>query len=798
MIDNEYYRVALSASTSKISNELKNIKESDEKKKNEIRRRWIWELIQNASDCTPKDRGINIEIEVEADRICFSHDGTPFSYQNLFSLITQVSTKEESQEELTGKFGTGFMSTFLLSEQVEIKGTFIRKDGTLTNMNFVIDRTQQDYDGIKESSIEMLKNLETLNSSGTILKDQINETQFIYPLKQNTEIMDIIEQGATDLKSAMLYVLAFNRNIHSITYNKEVYELDYSNDSDRIVKIKDKNESLSLLISEQKNVTIACPVKIDSANKLILFLEINATIPKLFCKFPLIGTEEYAFPVIVNSNSFDVEIDRNAIRDGNANNKTLIDTAIELYKSLIDQCVASKKTRNEFNICYLRKSNYSGLQKHCYDELYSYIKNKNLVPVYDASSDDTSYIRESFLDSEGKSKILLPSSIKKENEVPFWNLLVRSKWEFIPTLETFAGWRKVFGINLKLDNFNLLFKSKNFEDFNTRLNVQQKLDWLNEFYSLWIEDEKIEKISESVLVLAQDGEFYSIDTLYYDFQINDDLRTILFELNPNFKKNLINRDIIAFDSYFEKLEVKPFDTESCAQRIESKVTAILSEENINQEKRKTEIQTVFNKLTDFFLKEPLLAEKLFPKIFSKRMLLSSPEETLRRMTIAEKVEQNGLDLMELEILLTHYQKIKDILDNSALDDKGIREQLQHIVTSTPEMRRYFESLLSRSVKNVYHYLKKTKLYKLPETFEEWREEKYTETIFPVLKNDEELIIVIRPTDNDQIIFYGEEELEVLDSNKYELWTDNGVTQKNITLGYLLKTTEITKIPLKKL
>lgn len=112
MTNDTYFEMTLNSSTSKILNELKSIKESSEEKKNEIRRRWIWELIQNASDCTPRDSKINISLEITDDRISFSHDGTPFSYENLLSLITQISTKQQSEEKLTGKFGTGFMSTF--------------------------------------------------------------------------------------------------------------------------------------------------------------------------------------------------------------------------------------------------------------------------------------------------------------------------------------------------------------------------------------------------------------------------------------------------------------------------------------------------------------------------------------------------------------------------------------------------------------------------------------------------------------------------------------------------------------
>jgi hypothetical protein len=123
-----------------------------------------------------------------------------------------------------------------------------------------------------------------------------------------------------------------------------------------------------ILCLKRNNVTIACPVTYDFDNKLLTFRTIPENMPKLFCNFPLIGSEEYSFPIIVNSYLFDVEIDRNAIRDGNAENKKIIEEAVSLYKKLIDYCTENVITRNEFNICLLKNRQYSGLQKYCYNE----------------------------------------------------------------------------------------------------------------------------------------------------------------------------------------------------------------------------------------------------------------------------------------------------------------------------------------------------------------------------------------------------------------------------------------------
>lgn len=805
MTENKYFEVVLNTSAGKIFNELKNITEPDEKKKNEIRRRWIWELIQNASDCTPKHSTINISLEITDTEISFSHDGVPFSYDNLFSLITQGSEKQQSEEKLTGKFGTGFMSTFLLSGIVEIEGAFIRKDGTWTDMSFTIDRNNIDYQDIRNKTKKMLIDLETLNQNTNEAAEKINKTKFHYNLSGTSESIAAVKQGAEDLQTTLLYLLAFNEKINSINYNGKIYKRETGNsvpvfDDYKFFSVKtddpDYDNMKYLLISEQNNVTIACPVKYDSVNKLLTFLPIPENMPKLFCNFPLIGSEEYAFPIIVNSDLFDVVIDRDTIRDGNADNKKIIEEAVSLYKSLIDSCAESGNTRNEYNICILKSGQYSGLQKYYYDEIKGYIAKSPLIPI---NTPSYGCERISYLNDVGKIQIYLPKPQKEENDIPFWNLYTDGGCEKIPTIGTFLGWRKVFGGNFYFKNFNSMLEKMNITEFNGYLNDEKKTcEWLDKFYSLWIYDEGVEKVIKSVYVPTQDKNFHHINDVFYDSGINEELKSILFKLAPSYQKELLDRSISAFDSYFRENPLKSRETDCLTKVIESRVTNILSDETVNSAKRPDDVQATFNKLTDFFLKEPDLTEELFPKLLSKRMLLTSPEETLRRMAIAERFERSGINIDGLDELLLNHQQIKYILANPGLNIEEIKDLLKHVVTSTPEMREYFEGLLTRSVSNVYNYLKELPRYELPTTLEEWRANQYTESIFPITKDDKDITLVIRPTDGDKIIFHGEGELEVLDSTEYELWTDNGTEQKIITLGDLLKTTGITKIPLRKL
>ena len=56
--------------------------------------RWIWELLQNAKDATEKGRQVEVEIVITKDDLVFSHSGNPFSENNLYSLINQVTSKD--------------------------------------------------------------------------------------------------------------------------------------------------------------------------------------------------------------------------------------------------------------------------------------------------------------------------------------------------------------------------------------------------------------------------------------------------------------------------------------------------------------------------------------------------------------------------------------------------------------------------------------------------------------------------------------------------------------------------------
>ena len=89
-------------------------------------RRWVMELFQNSRDAAYEDQPVKIRIELKENILSFSHNGRPFRVKDILSIINQVSSKTPG-ENLIGQFGTGFMTTYQLSEEVEVQA--VLKDG---------------------------------------------------------------------------------------------------------------------------------------------------------------------------------------------------------------------------------------------------------------------------------------------------------------------------------------------------------------------------------------------------------------------------------------------------------------------------------------------------------------------------------------------------------------------------------------------------------------------------------------------------------------------------------------------
>ncbi|ASZ13925.1 sacsin N-terminal ATP-binding-like domain-containing protein [Chitinophaga sp. MD30] len=183
--------------------------------------RWAWELLQNAKDSVAEtDIKVAVRIKYSREEIEFSHNGNHFTERDIRGLINQISSKEVDEGEVskrTGRFGTGFLTTHLLSKEVYIKGIVETDDGTLYKFGFPLNRNGKTT-GVLIPKIEAAwAAFHESTEDGEIEEyneDEFN-TSFIYSL-DTEEQKEIAQIGVDEFSTLIPYVLSFIPEIHSV------------------------------------------------------------------------------------------------------------------------------------------------------------------------------------------------------------------------------------------------------------------------------------------------------------------------------------------------------------------------------------------------------------------------------------------------------------------------------------------------------------------------------------------------------------------------------------------------------
>ena len=198
-------------------------------------KRWVWELIQNAKDVNI-DGKVRVRIEAGLDdadaHITFEHNGGAFSAENIRFLIEQVSSKDRTNDitgrpTTTGRFGTGFLTTHLLSELVVIKGVTEGKDFAARKFKLSLDRSGSELEDIiaaVQAAKDSLQDLDERPAFSGYTPGAFN-TSFRYQLTDKTG-KNVARAGLADLDICLPYTLAFVRELESVQYPNRLLSLE--------------------------------------------------------------------------------------------------------------------------------------------------------------------------------------------------------------------------------------------------------------------------------------------------------------------------------------------------------------------------------------------------------------------------------------------------------------------------------------------------------------------------------------------------------------------------------------------
>jgi len=553
----------------------------DEGKKS--RRRWIWELMQNAKDIPNRYGHVSIEIELFKDKLFFKHNGDPFSIDDLIGLIQQVSSKPStgSDEDVTGKFGTGFISTHLLSDKIYVSGIIQEPNEIPKKIDkLILDRSGESAEELIPTIVTALNIVDEIDDDLKFppIKDYYEQRTedskdniFEYSLDKPSSI-SAAETGVNDIKNTLPLTLAFIPKI------KEVKVLNHI-----------QNETITYRCSESSKDTLTeviIDIEIENSQPIqrcfytysidesVLALEVdnfnNKKIiepteqqPFLFKDFPLVGTESFWFPFILNGKSFMPTERRDSIYltgDGKKvkHNRVVFENILSKCECFIDLLIDSKGV-NCSNRHFLLQSSlptqhikedsiewYSDSVQRVYRQI---VVSKPLIETNKGySSLESIHVPYLYLcDPEVNLQFYdICSSFINANELPRKTCLIQlqnqiGKYDELDSWQT----KPLYELKDLLKDIENVYCLKDLL-LNDCEGEAGKTSWLSRLFQFIVFQKRTELLDEFEVVPNQNGNFRYFKTLRNEDKteiIPDPFIDVLKDLGKDWREDLLHRDI---------------------------------------------------------------------------------------------------------------------------------------------------------------------------------------------------------------------------------------------------------------
>ncbi len=552
-------------------------------------KRWVWELMQNAKDVPNKFGRVSLKIILSDDKLEFKHNGDPFSLSNIFSLIQQVSSKDSSNidEEVTGKFGTGFISTHLLSEKIDVSGIVFHR-GIHRKFETCLDRSGRTSEEMLpkiDKALEHIRNIQdetvfpVVHNYISIREEQSYDTVFTYFLSSE-EKQKAAFLGLEDLINTLPVTLVNIPKIKSVELidNKkginEIYKSDLIYEVGNIKKLKVSinssiRENLDLNFITYTNDEVSLAIEVNNFENPIL-KEIKQDTPKLFRDFPLIGSNMFYHPYMLNGLRFNPTEDRDGILiHGLENfeaedNRKIIDSAFEATKAFTE-CLLDFNVSNRFICAFSRlpDEKWTDFSKEWYRDLQKDYRKFLLDQPLVETDHGNINLKEALIPTYGTSK---------ESKINFYDLVKPFLGSRnVPREDIILNWIENTGPKDEIQswNHNIRYELERFlSDLESITNVEslkEKLppgidpyQWLNKVYAFIHYERETDQFSDYKIIPNHNDEFKSINDLYLEdseSQIAEEFLDILYIIGDNWRNGLIHRKVRLVNQNVEKRDL---------------------------------------------------------------------------------------------------------------------------------------------------------------------------------------------------------------------------------------------------
>lgn len=526
--------------------------------------RWFWELVQNASDFNAE---VDIEVEQTEDSLIFRHNGQPFKLVDVENLITPDSDKDDSDidEEYIGRFGSGFISTHVISSFITVEGMV--KDKYIDDMyyKFKFDLDRKPYNS-KPELIKSIGNSENQFRSYHPKSEHIPgtfETIFTYDLNKslvnNANPREIAKAGIEYSIKVLPLVFAFLPKLKSVkfiqkgTTSKESYFFQKERDNQNglceigcLIDQKPKDD-IKVRYAIYEEVTVAVEVKDN------LVVEYPEDIAVLFLYLPMIGSEKFPFPVSINSKEFKPETERNGINiseNDSENRKSLI-KGLKAYEILL-KSLSVDKIGNLYNLVVLKSDRIKALPT-----TNSTWYQNNIEKEFKTILDQVDFVNCNGKPiSYAKLKIpFIPENKTEARDLVFYDTVKNLISDTIPSRNEFPKWLKNIDFTIfKSIPFRLIDAVRIVETAGNITNLEALLQkdtikttqWLSIFIKYVMANE-IGLLTQHAIIpcKSKDGDFVNRDAdIFVDNGVDGKLIEVFNKMkNEDYNAKLLNDTI---------------------------------------------------------------------------------------------------------------------------------------------------------------------------------------------------------------------------------------------------------------
>ena len=689
-------------------------------------RRWGWELIQNAKDVALDGHPVRVAVSLTEGgepRVVVQHSGRPFRPDHLYYLMVQTSSKERPRDseapETTGRYGTGFLTTHLLSPVVEVGGVLEAPATPPAHFSVELDRSGRTLDeliaGVKRA-LRVRDTFSSLPPAEGVEPDAFNTT-FSYTLDERG--LEVAQAGIRDLHRSLPLTLAFTPAVGAVTVQGCTYRVasrhDHGDGIETVNVRADVSESAGAperaqtsivgkdewyLVVRGERTAIAARASSPEDRRL---LALGREVPRLFCDFPLVGSESLPLPIAVNSPYFYPDDSRSGLfledesDEAAQENRRALSETPRLLDRLLAYVSGAEAWRDRYHLAdFGLPSTLTKKAEAWYEQtVLAPVRVSLLVsPLVESEEGANRPLRKPLEGKDISPEVWIPCDAKAEVREALWRFAAADPAlrERLPREAHLHPWyHRVWSDCGQLEVGALVERvamRKSLDALAERLEMteDEAAEWLSEFvaflaahgYDRLLNEHKgrrqvaypgtgryswQERKLKAPILPNQHGTFRLRSELFLDDEIDEALKEVAADLGKDYRAFLLDRRI--FLEMPEKGRTKT--AKDIAHDIEDVVRQMIRSRDRSEETRRA-----FRALYAWFEQNEGRAQDLFAGLYEDRHLLIPPDEALDLIRQANRVPELERENTELKQQHDALQQAHERLQNEVNE---LREQV---------------------------------------------------------------------------------------------------------------------------